>query len=465
MMGDQFPVTKVAAVQAAPVFLDREASVAKACRLIAEAGSAGANLAVFGETWLPGYPMWLDVSPGAGLWNHQPAKAIFTRLVANAVEVPGPVTEALGAAAAQAGCAVVMGINERERGRPAGTLYNTIVYLGADGRLLGKHRKLTPTYTERLVWGRGDGSTLKVVDLPQGRVGGLVCWEHWMPLARHAMHVTGEQIHAALWPTVDDVHLVEISAGTHLATFHMQQSYRLVGRERRETLTGCCILQLSRSTWTLLLFDLGSVTGDRRGDPAAGQVEPGEAVPDEIEPSLGEKIKSLRTQRGMSLRALADRARMSPGFLSEIERDLAEPSVASLLRIAEGLEIPASSLVDVPTTAEALVVSRRSQRMQVPLGRSGLAVATLPVPAGSTLMAHLRTYDGSHASAPSPDDREAQETLFYVLAGRADLQHQGQAQPLDEGDAVVMLPATPYRLSPSGGEALTVLVVAVSPPG
>ncbi len=94
-MGDEFPVTRVAAVQAAPVFLDREASVAKACRLIAEAGSAGANLAVFGETWLPGYPIWLDVAPGAGLWNHQPAKAIFTRLVANAVEVPGPVTEAL----------------------------------------------------------------------------------------------------------------------------------------------------------------------------------------------------------------------------------------------------------------------------------------------------------------------------------------------------------------------------------
>ncbi len=207
-MGDQFPVTKVAVVQAAPVFLDRDASVAKACRLIAEAGAAGAKLAVFGETWLPGYPIWLDVAPGAGLWNHQPAKEVFTRLVANAVAVPGPVTAALGAAAAEAGCAVVMGINERERGRPTGTLYNTILYVGPDGRLLGKHRKLIPTYTERLVWGRGDGSTLNVVDLPLGRLGGLVCWEHWMPLARHAMHVTGEQIHAALWPTVKDIHLV-----------------------------------------------------------------------------------------------------------------------------------------------------------------------------------------------------------------------------------------------------------------
>ena len=207
-MGDEFPTIRVAAVQAAPVFLDREASVAKACRLIAEAGANGAQLAVFPETWLPGYPVWLDVAPGAALWDHQPAKDAFVRLVANAVEVPGPTTDALAAAASEAGCAVVIGINERERGRPSGTLYNTIVYLGADGRLIGKHRKLMPTYTERLVWGQGDGSTLGVFDTPLGRVGGLVCWEHWMPLARHAMHVAGEQIHAALWPTVEDIHLV-----------------------------------------------------------------------------------------------------------------------------------------------------------------------------------------------------------------------------------------------------------------
>ncbi len=207
-MGDAFPTIKVAAVQAAPVFLDRDASVAKACRLIAEAGARGAQLAVFGETWLPGYPVWLDVAPGAALWDHQPAKDIFARLVANAVEVPGPATEALGVAAAEAGCAVVMGVSERERGRRMGTLYNSIIYLGADGRLLGTHRKLVPTYTERLVWGRGDGSTLHVFDTPLGQLGGLVCWEHWMPLARHAMHVAGEQLHAALWPTVHDLHLV-----------------------------------------------------------------------------------------------------------------------------------------------------------------------------------------------------------------------------------------------------------------
>ncbi len=207
-MGDKFPVYKVAAVQASPVFMDREASVEKACRLVAEAGANGAQIAVFPETWLPGFPIWIEVSPGAALWDHEPAKEAFTRLVANAVEVPGPATEALCAAAAEAGCGVVMGVNERGSARPSGTLYNTIVFISPDGRLLGKHRKLIPTYEERLIWGQGDGSTLNVFDSPVGRVGGLVCWEHWMPPARQAMHAAGEEVHVALWPTVEEIHQV-----------------------------------------------------------------------------------------------------------------------------------------------------------------------------------------------------------------------------------------------------------------
>jgi predicted amidohydrolase len=207
-MGDEFPVYRVAAVQASPAFMDREASLEKARRLVAEAGSNGAQLAVFPETWLPGFPIWIERAPGTALWDHQPAKDAFTRLVANAVEVPGPAVEALCEAAAEAGCGVVMGVNERRGGRLSGTLYNTIVYVGADGRLLGKHRKLIPTYAERLIWGQGDGSTLGAFDSSVGRVGGLVCWEHWMPLARHAMHVAGEQVHAALWPEVEEIHQV-----------------------------------------------------------------------------------------------------------------------------------------------------------------------------------------------------------------------------------------------------------------
>jgi nitrilase len=207
-MGDKFLVYRVAAVQASPEFMDREASLEKARRLVAEAGSNGAQLAVFPETWLPGFPIWIERAPGTALWDHQPAKDAFTRLVANAVEVPGPAVEALCEAAAEAGCSVVMGVNERQGGRLSGTLYNSIIYVGADGRLLGKHRKLIPTYAERLIWGQGDGSTLDAFDSSVGRVGGLVCWEHWMPLARHAMHVAGEQVHAALWPEVEEIHQV-----------------------------------------------------------------------------------------------------------------------------------------------------------------------------------------------------------------------------------------------------------------
>jgi nitrilase len=207
-MGDSYPIHRVAAVQAAPVFMDREASVEKARRLVAEAASNGARLAVFPETWLPGFPVWIETAPGAALWDHAPAKEAFARLLANAVEVPGPATDALCAAAAEAGCGVVVGVNEREKGRLAGSLYNTIVFIDADGRLLGKHRKLVPTYAERLIWGRGDGSTLGAFDSTAGRIGGLVCWEHWMPLARHTMHVEGEDVHAALWPAVEEIHQI-----------------------------------------------------------------------------------------------------------------------------------------------------------------------------------------------------------------------------------------------------------------
>lgn len=206
MMGDPYPVVRVAAVQAAPVFLDRDASVEKARRLIVEASSNGATLAVFPETWLPGYCVWFDWVPSSVLWDHPPAKQLFARLVANSVEVPGPAIDALSAAAASTGCGVVMGIHERETG--SGTLYNSIVSIDADGTLLGVHRKLVPTYTERLIWGRGDGSTLGAYDSAAGRLGGLVCWEHWMPLARHAMHLEREQVHAALWPDVNETHQI-----------------------------------------------------------------------------------------------------------------------------------------------------------------------------------------------------------------------------------------------------------------
>ncbi len=193
-----------AAAQLAPVFLNLEASADKACEWIAKAGKEKVKVLVFPETWLPGYPVWLDTSPEAVLWNHQPAKELYQMLVENSPEISSPAIQRICEAAADAKITVVLGIQERD----GGTLYNTMLYISEKGEILGKHRKLIPTYAERLVWGRGDGTTLTVVDTPVGRVGGLVCWEHWMPLARQAMHDKRELLHAAVWPSVNDIHLL-----------------------------------------------------------------------------------------------------------------------------------------------------------------------------------------------------------------------------------------------------------------
>ena len=189
---------RIAAVQAAPVFLDLEASVDKACALIEEAARNGAALVVFPEAFLPGYPVWVWFAPAG---HTHPLREVYTELHANSVTVPGPVTDRLGAAAAAAGVTVAMGINERNSEASDGSLYNTLLYIGPDGAILGKHRKLVPTAGERLVWAQGDGSDLEVYELPFGRLGGLICWENYMPLARYALSAWGEQIHVA--PTWD----------------------------------------------------------------------------------------------------------------------------------------------------------------------------------------------------------------------------------------------------------------------
>jgi nitrilase len=180
---------KVAAVQAAPVFLDTEASLAKALTLIEKAAAEGARLIVFPETFLPAWPAWVDeVLPGEDAAWH-------LRLLEQSVVVPGPVTERLGTAARAAGAQLVMGIDEREA--HGGTVYNTLLYFDADGRLLGKHRKLVPTHAERLAWGMGDGSDLRAHQTTVGRVGGLICWENYMPLARFALYAQGIDIWVA----------------------------------------------------------------------------------------------------------------------------------------------------------------------------------------------------------------------------------------------------------------------------
>lgn len=176
---------------------------------VAEAASMGARLVVFPETFLPGYPAWLDVCRDAGLWDHAPVKLAFRRMSEESVEVPGPASDRLAAIAREHGVTLAIGVIERVSAGPGrGTLYNALLTYGPTGLLLNHHRKLIPTYTERLVWGFGDGAGVRAVETPAGRIGGLICWEHWMPLARQALHESGEDIHVAVWPTVKDMNLI-----------------------------------------------------------------------------------------------------------------------------------------------------------------------------------------------------------------------------------------------------------------
>lgn len=177
--------------------------------LVREAVRSGAQLVAFPETWLPGYPAWLDVCRDVALWDHEPVKAVYARYANASVDVSGDSGTFLRGIAERHGVTMVIGVSERVSAGPGrGTLYNSLLIIDADGRLLNHHRKLVPTYTERMVWGNGDADGLMAADSASARVGGMICWEHWMPLARQALHDSGEDIHVALWPTVHDRHQV-----------------------------------------------------------------------------------------------------------------------------------------------------------------------------------------------------------------------------------------------------------------
>ena len=148
--------------------------------------------------------MWLDYAPKAALWDHIPAKILFRVLVENSLEIPGKQFETLLSIAKKTGVYIVIGVHELK----GGTLYNTIVYIDRNGNDFKIHRKLVPTYTERLIWGRGDGSMLDVLQTEYGNIGSLVCWEHWMPLLRAAMHTQNEVLHVAQWPAVKPLHQI-----------------------------------------------------------------------------------------------------------------------------------------------------------------------------------------------------------------------------------------------------------------
>ncbi len=286
-MQEQAPFV-VAAVQAAPVFMDLDASLEKACDLIADAGHEGAKLVVFPEAFLPAYPDWVWVVPGgsSGLLDE-----LYAELVASAVSIPSEATERLSRAARQANIHVVMGLNERNQEASDASLYNTLLTIDASGRILGKHRKLVPTAGERTVWAQGDGSTLEAYDTSLAKLGGLICWENYMPLARQALYAWGTQILAA--PTWDRGDL-------WVATL------RHIGKEGGLYVIGCCqALHLRDIPGRLEFTEFypegvewintgGSCIVDPRGNVVAGPVhEKEEIVYAEIDPRLTRAAKRM----------------------------------------------------------------------------------------------------------------------------------------------------------------------------
>ncbi|HUF53326.1 MAG TPA: carbon-nitrogen hydrolase family protein [Dehalococcoidia bacterium] len=212
-----------AAAQLAPVFLDRKKTVEKACTAIAEAAKHGARLIVFPEAFIPTYPDWVWVVPANMSGLHS---ALYAELVDQSVAIPGPEIEKLCKAAKAGKCNIVVGVNERNASASGTSIYNTLVYISDQGELLGIHRKLVPTAAERLVWTPGDGSTLGVFDTSVGKLGGLICWENYMPLARYAMYAQGAQIFvAATWDSADS----------------WIASMRHIAKEGRLYVIGCCI--------------------------------------------------------------------------------------------------------------------------------------------------------------------------------------------------------------------------------
>ncbi|MBW1767302.1 MAG: carbon-nitrogen hydrolase family protein [Deltaproteobacteria bacterium] len=191
---------KVAVVQAASILFDREATIEKACRLIGEAASQGAKFILFPEAFIPAYPRGLSFGMVVG-GRSQEGRHLWQRYWENSIEVPGPATEALSETVRENGVYMSIGVIERDSQFSRGTLFCTLLYFGPDGQLLGKHRKLKPTGSERLIWGEGDGSTLQVFDTDLGKIGGLICWENYMPLARMAIYGKGVELYLA--PTAD----------------------------------------------------------------------------------------------------------------------------------------------------------------------------------------------------------------------------------------------------------------------
>ncbi len=242
-----------AAVQHPPIFLDRNATIGKACALIAEAAAAGARLVVFPECFVPGYPVWIWRLAAGRIHD---LRALYAELVDQAVTVPSSATDELCRAARTHNVTVAIGINELNREASGTSLYNTLLWIGPDGSIIETHRKLVPTAGERLIHAQGDGSTLAVHDLPIGRTVGLICWENYMPLARYAAYAWGAQVYVA--PTWD-------SGEPWLSTM------RHIAKEGRVYVIGCCMALREDDVPAHVPFDASHKGGE-------GWINPGDSI-------------------------------------------------------------------------------------------------------------------------------------------------------------------------------------------
>ena len=269
-----YPKFKVAAMHVAPVFLDTEKTVEKACALIEEAARNGAKLVVFPETWIPAFPIWCALR--APLYNHE----LFKALAANAVKVPGPEMARLSASARKFGVMVSMGINEGTD-VSVGCLWNSNVLIDQDGRIINHHRKLVPTFWEKLVWANGDGAGLRVCETILGRIGMLICGENTNPLARFTLMAQGEQVHISTFPPVWPAHdpkdskfynvadAIRLRVGNHafegklfniVASAYMDKSYR-DGLAKGDS-EAARILDNSPRGVSMIVNPMGQIIGD-----------------------------------------------------------------------------------------------------------------------------------------------------------------------------------------------------------
>lgn len=285
-------VVKAAAVQLSPVLYSREGTVEKVVRSIRDLGRRGVQFATFPETVIPYYPYFSFVqSPVQNIAGPEQRK-----LLDQAVTVPSPATDAIGEAARRSGMVVSIGVNERD----GGTLYNTQLLFDADGTLLQRRRKISPTYHERMIWGQGDGSGLCAVDSKVGRIGQLACWEHYNPLARYAMMADGEQIHSAMYPGSIFGDLFAQQTEVNLRQHALESACFVVGatawldpdqQARIMKDTGCGIGPISGGCFTAVVAPDGTLLGEplRAGEGV---------VTADLDFALIDKRKQLMDSRG-----------------------------------------------------------------------------------------------------------------------------------------------------------------------